>query len=214
MHLVCAVRAMLCVLSVPVGPAQASFRSTSAAQMREMPPWFQCLVWMEVFLQLPFFFVGAYAFALRRNWIRTPAILYGINVASTMVRAWVNFEARAVLLRWHGPIDLQPVWRLSQSQACDTADNAQSFRLQAPFTCPHAPFPTSGEWRPQCGMFRCSAAYGDNSLSPPPGVAAMSPCCPPCSRGLHVPVQVPNLGELALSPRTDLRCPPAPGGVH
>jgi EXPERA (EXPanded EBP superfamily) len=54
--------------------------------MRDMPPWFKCLVWMEVALQLPFFFVGAYAFLLRRNWIRTPALLYGINVTSTMVR--------------------------------------------------------------------------------------------------------------------------------
>ena len=51
-----------------------------------MPPWFRVLVWNELFLQLPFFFVGAYAFALRRNWIRKPALLYGINVASTMVR--------------------------------------------------------------------------------------------------------------------------------
>lgn len=55
-------------------------------QMRDMPPWFKCLVWMEVALQLPFFFVGAYAFLLRRDWIRTPALLYGINVTSTMVR--------------------------------------------------------------------------------------------------------------------------------
>jgi EXPERA (EXPanded EBP superfamily) len=54
-------------------------------QMADMPPWFKCLVWMEVALQLPFFFVGAYAFLLRRNWIRTPALLYGINVTSTMV---------------------------------------------------------------------------------------------------------------------------------
>lgn len=53
--------------------------------MSGMPPWFKVLVWMEVVLQLPFFFVGLYAFVLRRNWIRTPALLYGINVASTMV---------------------------------------------------------------------------------------------------------------------------------
>ena len=58
----------------------------AGTQMRDMPPWFRCLVWMEVALQLPFFFVGAYAFLLRRNWIRTPALLYGINVTSTMVR--------------------------------------------------------------------------------------------------------------------------------
>lgn len=68
--------------SQPVNRQCASVR----LQVREMPPWFRCLVWMEVAMQLPFFFLGAYAFALRRNWIRWPALLYGINVASTMVR--------------------------------------------------------------------------------------------------------------------------------
>ena len=56
-------------------------------QMGAQPPWFKVLVLMEVFLQLPFFFVGAYAFAARREWIRIPALVYGINVASTMVNA-------------------------------------------------------------------------------------------------------------------------------
>ena len=67
-----------------------------ARQMRDMPPWFKCLVWMEVALQLPFFFVGAYAFLLRRNWIRTPALLYGINVTSTMVRRCSLLRAQHV----------------------------------------------------------------------------------------------------------------------
>lgn len=53
--------------------------------MKEMPNWFTSLVFLEVFVQLPFFFVGAYAFATKREWIRFPALLYGINVASTMV---------------------------------------------------------------------------------------------------------------------------------
>ena len=53
--------------------------------MGAQPPWFRVLVLIEVFLQLPFFFVGAYAFAARREWIRIPALVYGLNVASTMV---------------------------------------------------------------------------------------------------------------------------------
>jgi EXPERA (EXPanded EBP superfamily) len=47
-------------------------------------PWFKCLVWSEVTVQLPFFFVAAYAFIFRKNWIRVPAIIYGSFVIGTM----------------------------------------------------------------------------------------------------------------------------------
>ncbi len=50
-----------------------------------LQPWFKALVYSEVYLQLPFFFVGAYAFATRANWIRIPAIIYGSFVTATMV---------------------------------------------------------------------------------------------------------------------------------
>jgi fructose-specific phosphotransferase system IIC component len=50
-----------------------------------LAPWFKALVYSEVFLQLPFFFVGAYAFLARKNWIRIPAIIYGSFVVATMV---------------------------------------------------------------------------------------------------------------------------------
>lgn len=53
--------------------------------MKYSPLWFKSLVWTEVLLQLPFFFVAAYAFAKRQNWIRIPAIIYGSFVVSTMV---------------------------------------------------------------------------------------------------------------------------------
>ncbi|KAK9824196.1 hypothetical protein WJX72_008450 [[Myrmecia] bisecta] len=53
--------------------------------MGEMPPWFKALVWNEVFIQLPFFFVGAYAFAAGKAWIRKPAIVYGLTTATTLV---------------------------------------------------------------------------------------------------------------------------------
>lgn len=54
-------------------------------QMRHMPPWFAALCWIEIFVQLPFFFVAAYGFWTKQEWIRTPAMLYGVNVTSTMV---------------------------------------------------------------------------------------------------------------------------------
>lgn len=50
-----------------------------------METWFQSFVWTEVTLQLPFFFVGVYAFLTRANWIRIPAIIYGSFVCATMV---------------------------------------------------------------------------------------------------------------------------------
>ncbi|KAK9905909.1 hypothetical protein WJX75_008815 [Coccomyxa subellipsoidea] len=43
------------------------------------------LVWNEILLQLPFFFVGAYAFATGRRWIRQPAIVYGVSTATTLL---------------------------------------------------------------------------------------------------------------------------------
>lgn len=47
-----------------------------------MPVWFKMLICIEIFIQLPFFFVGAYAFALGKRWIKVPAVIYGIFVAS------------------------------------------------------------------------------------------------------------------------------------
>ncbi|GLC33960.1 hypothetical protein PLESTB_000822800 [Pleodorina starrii] len=49
------------------------------------PLWFVSMVFCECFVQLPFFFVAAYAFIKRRNWIRIPCIIYGAHVATTMV---------------------------------------------------------------------------------------------------------------------------------
>ena len=41
---------------------------------------------VEVFAQLPLFIAGAYAFAARKEWIRTPALMYSISTVATMVR--------------------------------------------------------------------------------------------------------------------------------
>lgn len=53
--------------------------------MRDNPLWFASLVWCELLLQLPFFFVAAYAFAAGKSWIRAPAIMYGAHAATTLV---------------------------------------------------------------------------------------------------------------------------------
>jgi len=53
--------------------------------MTECPAWFQALVACELAFQLPFFFVAAYAFSAGKAWIRTPALLYGVHTATTLV---------------------------------------------------------------------------------------------------------------------------------
>ena len=54
-------------------------------QCKYQPPWFRALAWSEVVLQLPFFFVGLYAFALGKEWIRTPSLVYGLCTATTLL---------------------------------------------------------------------------------------------------------------------------------
>ncbi|KAI7843617.1 hypothetical protein COHA_002857 [Chlorella ohadii] len=53
--------------------------------MMHLPVWFKTLVYSEIYLQLPFFFVATYAFVGKKNWIRIPAIFYGAFVTSTML---------------------------------------------------------------------------------------------------------------------------------
>mmetsp|Transcript_60288 Transcript_60288/g.191527 ORF Transcript_60288/g.191527 Transcript_60288/m.191527 type:complete len:180 (+) Transcript_60288:173-712(+) len=48
------------------------------------PPWFVALVWCELCIQLPFFFVLCYGLALGRRWLRIPAIMYGVHTCTTM----------------------------------------------------------------------------------------------------------------------------------
>lgn len=54
-------------------------------QMIHLPPWFKVLVWSEICVQLPFFFIAAYAYTFGKRWIQKPVIIYGLFVASTMV---------------------------------------------------------------------------------------------------------------------------------
>lgn len=48
---------------------------TCNAQVATNPPWFLALVWGELLLQLPFFFVASYAFIYQKKWIRIPALV-------------------------------------------------------------------------------------------------------------------------------------------
>ena len=49
------------------------------------PTWFWSMTFVETFVQLPYFFLSAYAFVMRRNWIRVPTIIYGAHVATTLI---------------------------------------------------------------------------------------------------------------------------------
>ncbi|KAK9790563.1 hypothetical protein WJX73_006992 [Symbiochloris irregularis] len=53
--------------------------------IKQGQPWFVSLCYTEVYLQFPFFFVGAYAFAFAREWVRPGAVVYGFCTATTLV---------------------------------------------------------------------------------------------------------------------------------
>ncbi|XP_051535831.1 sigma intracellular receptor 2 [Myxocyprinus asiaticus] len=54
--------------------------------MMDPPVWFRSFVFCEALVQLPFFPVAAYAFLKGGcKWIRTPAIVYSVHVATTLV---------------------------------------------------------------------------------------------------------------------------------
>lgn len=49
------------------------------------PAWFKTLLWGELLLQLPFFFVALVAWWKKAAWIRLPALAYGVHTATTLV---------------------------------------------------------------------------------------------------------------------------------
>jgi hypothetical protein len=80
-------------------------------------PWFRALVIGELLFQLPFFFVAVYAFAYRRNWVRIPALVYGVHTATTLLpilsEIWhspkvPSTEARMQLLAMYAPYGILP----------------------------------------------------------------------------------------------------------
>ena len=81
-------------------------------------PWFQALIYGELALQLPFFFVAVYAFWRRLNWIRMPALAYGVHTATTLLPILLELAAspdiatraaRAQLLALYTPYLLLPL---------------------------------------------------------------------------------------------------------
>lgn len=53
--------------------------------MAQQPVWFKSFILFELLFQLPFFFVGFYAFYKQCNWIRIPGIVYGTHTATTLI---------------------------------------------------------------------------------------------------------------------------------
>ena len=53
--------------------------------MAQQPVWFKAFILFELVFQLPFFFVGFYAFYKQCNWIRIPGIAYGTHTATTLI---------------------------------------------------------------------------------------------------------------------------------
>ncbi|CAL5220762.1 g2826 [Coccomyxa viridis] len=73
-------------------------KSLNDPLMKYTPPWFKSLAWLETVFQLPFFVAGSYAYALGRPWIKTPAIIYGISTATTVVPCLAEVAAAALPL--------------------------------------------------------------------------------------------------------------------
>ncbi len=65
----------------------------TACQVDQKPLWFQAVTWIEIFVQLPFFFMAAYAFTFRKTWIRIPCIIY----ASCALTAFIPIMTELML---------------------------------------------------------------------------------------------------------------------
>lgn len=48
------------------------------------PVWFQIAIWLEVFVQAPFYILAIFAFLRQLNWIRIPAIVYSTVLLTIM----------------------------------------------------------------------------------------------------------------------------------
>lgn len=48
------------------------------------PVWFQVAIWLEIFVQVPFYLLGIFAFVRRLDWIRIPAIVYSTVLFTIM----------------------------------------------------------------------------------------------------------------------------------
>ena len=81
------------------------------------PPWFKAIVWVEVALQLPFFFWALYAWVRKDNRLRIPLLIYAAHVATTLVPILGVFATathlqatqRATLIAIYAPYLLLPL---------------------------------------------------------------------------------------------------------
>ncbi|KJE93306.1 hypothetical protein CAOG_009746 [Capsaspora owczarzaki ATCC 30864] len=48
------------------------------------PQWYKSFIWIELIFQLPFFFVAFYGILTRKAWIRSPLLIYGAHVVTTV----------------------------------------------------------------------------------------------------------------------------------
>ena len=77
-------------LHTPIWPPQPCVRAVhwwggyADPLVMARPVWFQVAIWLEVFVQAPFYVLAIYAFARQRNWIRIPAIVYATVLLTIM----------------------------------------------------------------------------------------------------------------------------------
>ncbi|KAK9836160.1 hypothetical protein WJX81_005976 [Elliptochloris bilobata] len=84
---------------------------------KHVPNWFRPLVWNELALQLPFFFYGAWAFAVGDARVQKPAVVYGLTTAATLLPILGELLlapggdfARAPLLAFYTPYLVLPLY--------------------------------------------------------------------------------------------------------
>ncbi|KAM9358897.1 sigma intracellular receptor 2 [Symphorus nematophorus] len=78
------------------------------------PKWFKSFILCEALFQMPFFPVAAYAFLKGGcKWIRTPAIVYSVHVATTLLPILAHILLYQFPTEPHpGPQSLQERWLL------------------------------------------------------------------------------------------------------
>eukprot|EP01031_Cornospumella_fuschlensis_P035843 gene35843-43473_t len=80
------------------------------------PIWLQSFILAEFLFQMPFFFVATYALLYKRNWLRIPAIVYGVHVATTVwpilaefaMNTDNSFQEKATLFGFYMPYFVIP----------------------------------------------------------------------------------------------------------
>jgi tryptophan-rich sensory protein len=72
---------------------QHSHTQARKLQVRNNPPWFKALVWMELLVQMPCSIALLYGYAQRKKWLRALGSLYAVHVLTTMPPLYMHFES-------------------------------------------------------------------------------------------------------------------------